>query len=161
MTEDRAERQRELLTPYIAAADALITTAAVPGRQAPMLVTREMVEQMGSGSVVDRPRGRDRRQRRGFGAGRDRAHRCGAGLGWPQRAESRCRGPASRLLSTNIVNLLTLMTGRGEDGAGFAPDHDDEVVAGCCVIFAGEVRHQPTRELLEGDESHERGRSSG
>src|SRR6201746_1521070 len=52
MTEDRARRQRELLTPYIADADALITTAAVPGRQAPMLVTREMVEQMSPGSVV-------------------------------------------------------------------------------------------------------------
>ena len=52
MTEDRAARQRELLTPYIAAADALITTAAVPGRQAPLLVTAAMVEQMQPGSVV-------------------------------------------------------------------------------------------------------------
>ena len=52
MTEDRAARQRELLAPYIANADALITTAAVPGRQAPMLVTAEMVEQMKPGSVV-------------------------------------------------------------------------------------------------------------
>ena len=52
MTEDRAARQRDLLTPYIAAADALITTAAVPGRTAPMLVTRAMVEQMKPGSVV-------------------------------------------------------------------------------------------------------------
>ena len=52
MTEDRAARQRELLAPYIAKADALITTAAVPGRPAPLLVTREMVEQMKPGSVV-------------------------------------------------------------------------------------------------------------
>ena len=52
MTEDRAARQRELLAPYIADADALITTAAVPGRRAPMLVTAEMVEQMKPGSVV-------------------------------------------------------------------------------------------------------------
>jgi NAD(P) transhydrogenase subunit alpha len=52
MTEDRAARQRELLAPYIAKADALITTAAVPGRQAPLLVTRDMVEQMSPGSVV-------------------------------------------------------------------------------------------------------------
>ena len=52
MTEDRAARQRDLLAPYIAAADALITTAAVPGRQAPMLVTAAMVEQMKPGSVV-------------------------------------------------------------------------------------------------------------
>jgi NAD(P) transhydrogenase subunit alpha len=52
MTEDRAARQRDLLAPYIAAADGLITTAAVPGRQAPLLVTAEMVEQMSPGSVV-------------------------------------------------------------------------------------------------------------
>ena len=52
MTEERAARQRELLSPYIAAADALITTAAVPGRQAPVLVTAAMVEQMRPGSVV-------------------------------------------------------------------------------------------------------------
>ncbi|HCB04897.1 MAG TPA: NAD(P)(+) transhydrogenase (Re/Si-specific) subunit alpha, partial [Nocardioides bacterium] len=52
MTEDRAKRQMELLAPYIAEADALITTAAVPGRQAPLLVTAEMVEAMRPGSVV-------------------------------------------------------------------------------------------------------------
>ena len=52
MTEDRAERQRELLAPYVAAADALITTAAVPGRRAPLLVTAEMVAAMKPGSVV-------------------------------------------------------------------------------------------------------------
>ena len=52
MTEDRAQRQRELLAGYVAAADALITTAAVPGRRAPLLVTTEMILQMAPGSVV-------------------------------------------------------------------------------------------------------------
>jgi len=52
MTDDRAARQRELLTPYIAAANVLITTAAVPGRTAPRLVTAEMVAEMAPGSVV-------------------------------------------------------------------------------------------------------------
>ena len=52
MTEDRAARQRDLLAPYIANADGLITTAAVPGRRAPILVTAAMVEQMRPGSVV-------------------------------------------------------------------------------------------------------------
>ncbi|MGZ8770846.1 MAG: NAD(P) transhydrogenase subunit alpha, partial [Aeromicrobium sp.] len=52
MTEDRAQRQRELLTPHIAHADVLITTAAVPGRTAPRLVTADMVRQMKPGSVV-------------------------------------------------------------------------------------------------------------
>ena len=52
MTEDRAAKQRELLTPFIAAADVLITTAAVPGRPAPRLVTAEMVKAMKAGSVI-------------------------------------------------------------------------------------------------------------
>ena len=52
MSEDRAERQRELLAPYVAEADVLITTAAVPGRRAPLLVTAEMVAAMKAGSVV-------------------------------------------------------------------------------------------------------------
>ena len=63
---------------------------------------------------------------------------------------SQMPGPASRLLSTNIVNLLTLMTATAEDEpARFEPDWDDEVVAGSCMVHDGDVRHQPTRELLE------------
>jgi NAD(P) transhydrogenase subunit alpha len=58
-------------------------------------------------------------------------------------------GPASRLYAQNILNLLTLMTNDG----GFAPDFEDEVIAGCCVTHAGEIRHQPSRELVEGNPS--------
>jgi NAD(P) transhydrogenase subunit alpha len=59
---------------------------------------------------------------------------------------SQMPAPASRLYAQNILNLVTLMS---TDGA-FAPDFDDEVVAGCCVTHAGQVRHQPTAELLAG-----------
>ena len=145
MTEDRAQRQRELMTPYIAAADALITTAAVPGRRAPLLVTREMVEQMGNGSVVVDLAAETGGNVEGSEPGE--TVRIGRARVWGGRnVPSSMPAPASRLLSTNIVNLLTLMTDEGR----FAPDHDDEVVAGCCVIRDGEVRHQPTHELLEG-----------
>ncbi len=94
MTEDRAARQRDLLAPYIAAADALITTAAVPGQMP---------------------------------------------------------GPASRLYAQNVVNLVTLMTRSTDEGGGFAPDFDDEIVAGSCVTHDGAIRHEPTRAALEGD----------
>ena len=46
MSDERSRLQRELLAPHVAEADALITTAAVPGREAPLLVTREMVAAM-------------------------------------------------------------------------------------------------------------------
>src|SRR3954452_556300 len=52
MAEERAEQQRQLLTPYVGNSDAVITTAAVPGRPAPLLVTTAMVEAMRPGSVL-------------------------------------------------------------------------------------------------------------
>lgn len=54
-------------------------------------------------------------------------------------------GQASQLYATNVVNLLLLMVHEG----AVAPDLSDEVLAGCCVTHGGEVRHAPTRELLE------------
>ena len=64
---------------------------------------------------------------------------------------SQMPGPASRLYAQNIVNLLTLMTVTDEDGTGrFAPDFADEIVVGACVTHQGEIRHEPTREALEG-----------
>ncbi|MPZ96601.1 MAG: Re/Si-specific NAD(P)(+) transhydrogenase subunit alpha [Propionibacteriales bacterium] len=148
MTEDRAARQRELLTPYIAAADALITTAAVPGRTAPMLVTREMVEQMKPGSVVIDLAAETGGNVEGSVSGEE--VRVGNALVWgASNVPSQMPGPASKLYAQNLVNLITLMTTEGT----FAPDFDDEVVAGCCVTHGGEIRHEPTRERLEGDGS--------
>jgi H+-translocating NAD(P) transhydrogenase subunit alpha len=150
MTEDRANRQRELLTPYIAAADALITTAAVPGKRAPLLVTRDMVEKMGPGSVVVDLAAEAGGNVEGSEPGK--SVKIGNALVWGAlNVPSQMPGPASQLLAQNIVNLLSLMTGE----KGFAPDFNDEVVAGCCVTHNGQVTHEPTRELLTGDTTDE------
>jgi proton-translocating NAD(P)+ transhydrogenase subunit alpha len=144
MTEDRAERQRERLTPYIAAADALITTAAVPGRAAPKLVTSAMVEQMKPGSVVIDLAAESGGNVEGSVPGS--VVQVGNAQIWGAlNVPSQMPGPSSKLYAQNLVNLLTLMT--GEDG--FAPDFEDEIVAGCCVTHAGQVVHEPTREALE------------
>jgi NAD(P) transhydrogenase subunit alpha len=156
MTEDRAARQRELLAPYIAAADALITTAAVPGRQAPMLVTSEMVEAMKPGSVVVDLAAETGGNVEGSVAGK--VVKIGHAQVWGgANVASQMPGPASRLYAQNIVNLLTLMTTAGEkaeDGtvgaATFTPDFDDEIVAGSAVTHDGRIVHEPTREAIEG-----------
>ena len=145
MTEDRAALQRERLAPYVAAADALITTAAVPGRRAPMLVTREMVERMGPGSVVVDLAAETGGNVEGSVPGE--VVRVGQAAVWGGRnVPSQMPGPASRLYAQNVVNLLTLMSA---DGAVVA-DFDDEIVAGACVTHDGTIRHQPTRDALEG-----------
>jgi NAD(P) transhydrogenase subunit alpha len=151
MTEDRAARQRDLLAPHIAAADALITTAAVPGRQAPMLVTAAMVEQMRPGSVVVDLAAESGGNVEGSRPGQ--VVRIGNAQVWGgANVPAQMPGPASRLYAQNVVNLVTLMTRAGEDGSApaFAPDFDDEIVAGSCVTHGGAIRHEPTRTALEG-----------
>jgi NAD(P) transhydrogenase subunit alpha len=153
MTEDRAARQRELLAPYIANADALITTAAVPGRQAPMLVTSDMVEQMRAGSVVIDLASESGGNVEGSVAGE--VVRIGNAQVWGgKNVPSQMPGPSSKLYAQNIVNILTLMTAKADSetnaAAAFAPDFDDEIVAGACVTHDGAIRHEPTREAIEG-----------
>jgi H+-translocating NAD(P) transhydrogenase subunit alpha len=155
MTEDRAARQMELLTPFIADADALITTAAVPGRKAPLLVTSAMVEQMKPGSVVVDLAAETGGNVEGAVAGE--VVRIGNAQVWGgKNVPSQMPGPASKLYAQNLVNILTLMTAKGEDGAGpvpgtFAPDFEDEIVATSCVTHDGAIHHEATRTAIEGE----------
>ena len=109
MTEERAALQMERLTPYVAAADALITTAAVPGRRAPLLVTSAMVEQMRPGAVVVDLAAESGGNVEGAVAGE--VVRIGNAQVWGgHNVPSQMPGPASRLYAQNIVNIVTLMT---------------------------------------------------
>ena len=145
MSEERSRLQRELLAPYVAAADGLITTAAVPGRTAPVLVTRAMVEQMRPGSVVVDLAADSGGNVEGVVAGD--VVRIGHAQVWGGRnVPSQMPGPASRLYAQNVVNLVTLLAPEGE----LVLDLDDEILAGACVTHAGVIRHEPTRVLVEG-----------
>ena len=143
MSVERATRQQELLTPYVAAADALITTAAVPGRRAPTLVTAAMVEQMKPGSVVVDLAADSGGNVEGAVAGE--VVSIGSAQVWGgANVPSQMPTAASRLYAHNIANVLGLLS---VDGA-LAPDFDDEIVAAMCVTSAGRVVSAPVRELL-------------
>jgi len=148
MTEDRANRQRDLLAPFVAAADILITTAAVPGRTAPVLVTAEMLTAMKPGSVVVDLAAESGGNVEGSVAGQDVVvPLAGSGevtLVGMKDAASTMPADASRLYAKNVVNLLLLMAADGK----VVPDFEDEVVAGSCLTHDGVVRHQPTAALL-------------
>ncbi len=151
--EDRAARQRQLLAPHVADADVLITTAAIPGRRAPLLVTSEMVRAMRPGSVVVDLAAESGGNVEGALAGSDVAVPTAAGDGTVtlvgmKDAASAMPADASRLYAKNVANLLALMTAEGR----VVPDFDDEVVAGACLTHAGEVRHPPTAEALANTE---------
>lgn len=134
LTEQRAEEQRALLAPWIASADVLITTAAVPGRQAPVLVTAAMVEAMRPGSVVVDLVADAGGNVEGSQPGR--LVRIGGIAVWGgENVAAQMPGPASRLYAQNVLSLLGLMTRHGE----FAPDFADEVVAAAAVTHDNRI----------------------
>ncbi|HEY8702036.1 MAG TPA: Re/Si-specific NAD(P)(+) transhydrogenase subunit alpha [Arthrobacter sp.] len=149
LSSDRGALQRELLAPHVAQADVLITTAAVPGRRAPLLVSRQMVQGMRPGSVVVDLAAESGGNVEGTVAGEDilvptadgQGHITVVGL---KDAPSAMASDASRLYAKNVANLLALMI---RDGT-VALDFDDDVVAGACLTHDGVVRHLPTAEAL-------------
>ena len=146
--EDRAKRQRALLAPHVAAADVLITTAAIPGRAAPLLVTLDMVSGMRPGSVVIDLAAESGGNVEGVRAGQDLQVPVTGGsvtLVGLRDAASAMPSDASRLFAKNVANLLALMTAGGQ----VTPDFDDEVVAGACLTHSGTVRHAATANAME------------
>jgi H+-translocating NAD(P) transhydrogenase subunit alpha len=136
MTDDRAARQRELLTPFVAAADALILTALVPGRRAPLLVTGDMVAGMKAGSVVIDLAAESGGNCDVSRPGEELDHH-GVLVWGAKDIASQLAVHASKLYSANVTSLLGLLS--GDDGA-LAPRWEDEIVAGCFVTRAGALR---------------------
>ena len=137
-------RQREMMGRVVAGSDVVITTALIPGRPAPVLVTDEMVAGMTPGSVVV-----DLAAERGGNVEPSRpdevvtAH--GVTVLGPTNLPSTVPYHASQMYARNVSALLLHLV---RDGA-VALDLDDEITAGTLVSRDGEVVHPRVRELLE------------
>jgi NAD(P) transhydrogenase subunit alpha len=142
MTEDRAAKQRELLTPYIAKSHVLITTAAVPGRPAPRLVTQAMVDSMSPGAVIVDLAAETGGNVEGSKPGEIVTTSNGVRIWGGKDVPSQLPFHASMLYSRNVVNLLSLMT---KDGV-VTPDFEDEIIAGSVVVHNGELKKEVTKK---------------
>ena len=142
-SEEHLRRQRELLAEHVASADLVVTTAAVPGRKAPLLVTADMVAGMRPGSVIV-----------------DLAADSGGNCELTEAGVERDVGgvtivgirdlprtvpvPASQTYARNLTNLLVYLVKDGE----LTLDFDDEIVKGCCVTHGGEVLYPEPKASL-------------
>ena len=142
MTEERAAKQRELLTPYLAAADVLITTAAVPGRPAPRLVTSEMVAAMKSGSVIVDLAAETGGNVEGAKPGETVTTSNNVLIWGGKDVPSQLPYHASMLFSRNVVNLLMLMAKSvdGKPTGEIAPDFSDEIIDAATLTHGGSRR---------------------
>lgn len=144
MTEERANKQKELLAPYIAAADVLITTAAVPGRTAPRLVTAEMVSKMAPGSVVVDLAAESGGNVEGSVAGEITKTSNGVSIWGGKDVPSQLAFHASMLFSRNVVNLLLLMNKSvdGKPTGTIEPDFSDEIIDSATITHNGIKREK-------------------
>ena len=142
--EDKQRRDRELIKGRLADTDVVITTALIPGRPAPTLLTADMVEAMPPGSVVV-----DLAAEAGGNCELTRAgeiveHNQVRVIG-PRDIPSGIPVHASQFYSRNVVNLVSHLV--DEDGE-LELDFDDEITDGVVVCHGGEVRHPGAREAL-------------
>jgi len=139
MTEERAAKQRELLTPYIAKSHVVITTAAVPGRTAPRLMTATMIDAMEEGTVIVDLAAETGGNAEGSKPGEIVTTAKGVRIWGGKDVPSQLSFHASSLYSRNVVNLLTLLTKPSVEGSELAFDinFDDEIIDGSAVTHAG------------------------
>jgi len=142
MTPERAAKQRELLTPYIAKSHVVITTAAVPGRKAPQLMTQEMVDAMGPGTIIVDLAAETGGNVEGSKPGEVVVTKNGVRIWGGKDVPSQLPFHASSLYSRNVVNLLTLLTKPAAEGSALALnlDFEDEIINGAAVTHAGAKR---------------------
>mgnify|MGYP002654741068 CR=1 FL=1 len=147
MTPERAKAQQDALKKFISASDVVITTAAVPGRKAPTLITTDMMSEMKPGAIIVDLAAESGGNVDGSAAGEDVVVNVPGGsitlIGCKDTA-SQLAVHASKLYAQNVVSLLTLMTAEGV----VTPDEEDEVVQGSAVVFNGEIRNAMAREAL-------------
>ena len=137
-------RQRELLTDRLRSVDVAVTTAAIPGQRAPVLVTADMVEGMGRGSVIV-----DIAAETGGNCELTRAGEVvetdgGVWIDGTTNLPSLVPVHASQLYARNVANLLLYMVKDGE----LALDFTDELVRECCVTHAGELVSERAKQLI-------------
>ena len=143
LTQEEQEAQRQALEDQIARSDAVITTALVPGRPAPRLITAQAVGRMKHGSVIvdlaGEAGGNCELARPGETYRTDNAVTIAAPLNLPSSMPEH----ASQLYARNVLSLLELMT--GENGE-LTLDWDDEVIKGACIVRDGEIVHEGARK---------------
>jgi NAD(P) transhydrogenase subunit alpha len=146
LTEEEKRMQQEMLARHVAQADAVITTAAVPGRPSPRIITKEMVRSMQAGAVIIDLAAEGGGNCELTQAGKSVRHKDVEIYG-PLNVPSMVPIHASEMYAKNLFNLLSLMIKEGE----LAPDWEDEVLRESTLTRDGEIRYEPIRRLIEGE----------
>ncbi|MBO9664920.1 Re/Si-specific NAD(P)(+) transhydrogenase subunit alpha [Dokdonella sp.] len=146
LTQEERDKQQQALADHLKNIDVVVTTAAVPGRKAPRIISAAMVAGMRPGAVIvdiaAETGGNCELTRAGEFITTDN----GVGIIGPVNLPASAPVHASEMYARNLYNFLELSL---KDGA-LTLDWDDELIAKTCITHAGEIRHEPTKALVDG-----------
>lgn len=144
-SEEYKRRQAEKIAEYVAKADVVITTAQIPGRRAPLLITEEMVKTMKPGSVIV-----DLAASTGGNCAltenNQTVQRYGVTIVGNSNFPSEMPGDASKMFGKNVLNLLALLIQKDK---GLVLNLDDDIVAGCCITHDGQIINARVKEFYQ------------
>ncbi|HEX7417955.1 MAG TPA: NAD(P) transhydrogenase subunit alpha [Steroidobacteraceae bacterium] len=145
LTAEEKAKQQEVLDARIAAADAVVTTASVPGRRAPIIISRSAVERMRPGSVIVDVAAEQGGNCELTQPGQTLVHQ-GVKIIGALNLPASLAYNASEMYARNLFNLLQPAIDKGE----LKIDWSDEVFAQSCLTRDGTIRHEATRKAIEG-----------
>ncbi|MEC9405694.1 MAG: Re/Si-specific NAD(P)(+) transhydrogenase subunit alpha [Abyssibacter sp.] len=145
LTDEEKAAQQAMLEKHIAAADAVITTAAIPGRPSPKIISKAMVESMKSGAVIvdlaAEGGGNCELSEPGSTTTAGEVTICA-----PLNVPSMLSEHASEMYARNLLNLMELFIKDGE----LTLDLEDDVIKGALLTHDGEVVNEQAKQILEG-----------
>lgn len=144
LSEEAHRKEQELIAKHVKDADIVITTAAIPGKRAPLLITDAMVRTMRPGSVIVDLAAETGGNVEGTEPGRT-VERHGVRIYGETNLPSTLSVHASQLYSRNVASLMALLLKDGK----LTLDWNDEIVKGAVITHEGEVRHPGAKALVE------------
>ncbi len=147
LTAEEKQQQQALLAKHIAAAHIVITTAAIPGRPSPKIIPKTMVEGMMPGSVIVDIASEGGGNCELTEPGKTIEYQ-GVTIHGPLNVPSQTPYHASEMYSRNLFNFLSPMLKEGE----LNMDWNDEIITSSLLTHQGEIKHAPTRKLIEGEQ---------
>jgi NAD(P) transhydrogenase subunit alpha len=146
LTAEEKEKEQQMVSSAVARADIVITTANIPGRTAPRLISAETVAMMRPGAVII-----DLAAESGGNCELTQPNRIvqahGVTILGPQNLPAQIPFHSSQMYAKNLQSFLALLV--NSDGT-LTREFTDEILSACLLVHAGEVRHGPTRDLLNG-----------
>ena len=146
LTAEEREQQQKALADHLRGIDVVVTTAAVPGRKAPRIISKAMVDGMKPGAVIVDIAAETGGNCEYSEAGQSVVTPNGVTVIGTVNLPSTTPIHASDMYAKNLYNFLELSLKDGE----FTLDWNDELIAKSCLTHAGEIRHEPTKQLVDG-----------